>query len=125
MNLAFKKDMSSDTLFAAANLLLPEVLVTYFELIKHEVRSEEIHFYFTEINNIPEEFKAVKLHSKGFFPEATVQDFPIRGKNVYLHITRRRWFNQATENVVTRDWNLVAKGTRITSDFATFLKEIG
>ncbi|MFT5145947.1 MAG: hypothetical protein ACI9H1_000664, partial [Polaribacter sp.] len=43
--------------------------------------------------------------------------FPIRGKNVYLHITRRRWFNQATEKVVTRDWNLVAKGTRITSDF--------
>jgi hypothetical protein len=82
MNLAFKKNRSSDTLFAAANLLLPEVLVTYFELIKHQVKVEEIHFYFTELNNIPEEFKAVKPHPKGFFPEATVQDFPIRGKNV-------------------------------------------
>ena len=116
--------MSSDALFAAANLLLPEVLVTYFELIKHEIKGEEIHFYFTELNSIPKEFKDIKLHSKGFFAEATVQDFPIRGKNVFLHITRRRWFNQTTNKVVTRDWNLVAKGTRITSEFAAFLKEI-
>jgi hypothetical protein len=116
--------MSSDALFAAANLLLPEVLVTYFDLTKHEVKGQEIHFYFTELNTIPEEFKGVKLHSKGFFPEATVQDFPIRGKNVFLHITRRRWFNEATGKVVTRDWQLVAKGTRITSEFAAFLKEL-
>jgi hypothetical protein len=46
--------MSSDALFAAANLLLPEVLVTYFEMTKHEVKGEEIRFYFTENNSVPE-----------------------------------------------------------------------
>lgn len=116
--------MSSEPLLSIANLLLPEVLVTYFELTKHEIKGEEIHFYFTELNEVPQEFKEIKLHSKGFFPEATVQDFPIRGKNVFLHITRRRWWDEATNKVVTRDWDLVAKGTRITSEFATFLKEI-
>lgn len=116
--------MTSDALFAATNLLLPEVLVSHFDLTKHEIKGEEIHFYFTELNNTPEEFAKVKLHSKGFFPEATVQDFPIRGKNVYLHITRRRWLNEVTDKVVTRDWDLVAKGTRITSEFAAFLKEV-
>lgn len=116
--------MPSDTLLSIANLLLPEVLVTYFDLIKHKVKNEEIHFYFTELNDIPDGFSGVKLHSKGFFPEATVQDFPIRGKNVFLHITRRRWLNEDTGKVVTRDWQLVAKGTRITSEFATFLKEL-
>ena len=116
--------MSSDALFSAAHLLLPEVLVKYFDLIKHEIKSEEIHFYFTELNEIPERSMDVKHHSKGFFPEATVQDFPIRGKDVYLHITRRRWLNESTGSVVTRNWDLVAKGTRITSDFATFLKEV-
>jgi len=116
--------MSSDSLLVIANLLLPEVLVTYFDLTKHEIKGKEIHFYFTELNEVPEEFKGITLHSKGFFPEATVQDFPIRGKNVFLHITRRRWLNKDTDKVVTRDWNLVAKGTRITSEFATFLKEL-
>ena len=33
--------------------------------------------------------------------------------------------NQTTEKVVARNWDLVAKGTRITSEFAAFLKEIG
>lgn len=116
--------MSSNTLLSIAKFLLPEVLVLYFELTKHEIKEEEIHFYFTELNEVPEEFKYIKLHSKGFFPEATIQDFPIRGKKVFLHITRRRWWNESTNKVVTRDWNLVAKGTRITSEFANFLKEI-
>jgi len=122
--LCFKISMLPDTLLAIANLLLPEVLVTYFDLTKHEIKGEELHFHFTELNEVPKEFIGIKLQSKGFFPEATVQDFPIRGKNVFLHITRRRWLNEATGKVVTRDWNLVAKGTRITSEFAAFLKEI-
>ena len=116
--------MSSDSLLSIANLLLPEVLVTYFDLKKHEVKGEELHFYFTEQNKAPDGHIDVKLHSKGFFPEAIVQDFPIRGKNVYLHIIRRRWVDQDTGTLITRDWQLVAKGTRITSEFATFLKEI-
>ena len=116
--------MSSNSLTKLAKLLLPEILVNYFDLTKHEVKDDELHFYFTELNISPEKFKGVKLTSKGFFPEATVQDFPIRGKNVFLHITRRRWFNEVTDKVVTRDWELVAKGTRITSEFATFLKEL-
>ncbi len=49
---------------------------------------------FTELNEVSKEFIRIKLQSKGFFPEAIVQDFPIRGKNVFLHITRRRWLNE-------------------------------
>ncbi|MEP1488835.1 MAG: transposase [Algibacter sp.] len=92
-----KISMSSDALFSAAHLLLPEVLVKYFDMIKYEIKEEEIHFYFTESNTVPDEFKEDNLNSKGFFPQATVQDFPIRGKNVFLHITRRRWFNNTKD----------------------------
>jgi hypothetical protein len=76
--------MSSDTLFTIANLLLPEVLVTCFDMTKNDIKGEEIHFYFTELNEIPNEFVASKLHSKGFFPAVTVQDLPIRGKHVFF-----------------------------------------
>lgn len=117
--------MLNSSLLSIVNLLLPEVLISHFKLTDHKIEGEDLHFYFTENNSVPDEYKGVKLSSKGFFPEATVRDFPMRGKNVYLHITRRRWLNQATGKVVTRDWQLVAKGTRMTSEFATFLKEIG
>jgi len=105
-------------------LLLPEIIVTYFELTSYQKGEEILHLYLRELNSTPKEYRDSKLSSKGFFEEITVQDFPIRGHQVYLHITRRRWLNQDTGKVVFRDWNLVADGTRLTQEFASFLKEI-
>jgi len=105
-------------------LLLPEIIVEYFELTSYKKTEEILHLYLKELNSIPKEYRQHKLSSKGFFDEITVQDFPIRGHQVYLHITRRRWLNEDTGQVVFRDWNLVADGTRVTQEFASFLKEI-
>jgi hypothetical protein len=68
--------------------------------------------------------KDVIYHSKGFYPQVSVQDFPIRGQKVLLLVKRRRWENQTTKDIVSRDWNLVQKGTRMTAEFAAFLKGI-
>ena len=73
---------------------------------------------------IPSEYLHLYLHSKGFFPEIEVQDFPIRGKAVYLRIKRRRWEDTTTGQTYSRDWNLLAAGTRITAEFGAFLKEL-
>lgn len=118
--------MNTKDILSTIKLFLPEVLVEYFELTNYvqKEEQEELHFYFKEKNILPDNIKDSKLTSKGFYPERTVQDFPIRGKQVYLHITRRRWLEEQSNKVVSRDWVLVAKGTRITSEFATFLKEI-
>lgn len=106
-------------------LILPEFIEEYFELTSFKKEGEILHLYLKELNIIPLEYKENKLTSKGFFEKITVQDFPIRGNHVFLHITRRRWLNEDTGKVVYRDWDLVAKGTRITKEFAAFLKEIG
>lgn len=113
-----------DSFVELLKLLLPEIIVDYFELTSYEKGDEILHLYLKEINSIPKEYRDSKLSSKGFFEEITVQDFPIRGHQVYLHITRRRWLNEDTGKVVFRDWNLVADGTRVTQEFASFLKEI-
>ncbi len=113
-----------DSFVDLLKLLLPEIIVEYFELTSYKKEEEILHLYLKEINSIPKEHRQSKLSSKGFFDEITVQDFPIRGHQVYLHITRRRWLNEDTGKVVFRDWNLVADGTRVTQEFASFLKEI-
>ena len=105
-------------------LLLPEIIVEYFELTSYKKGDEILHLYLKEVNSIPKEYRQSKLSSKGFFDEITVQDFPIRGHQVYLHITRRRWLNEDTGQVVYRDWNLVADAARVRQEFASFLKEI-
>ncbi|WP_422395612.1 ISAon1 family transposase N-terminal region protein [Pseudotamlana carrageenivorans] len=53
-----------------------------------------------------------------------IEDFPLRGKLVYLHLKRRRWRDVDTKETLQRDWNNVAKGTRMTTEFEAFLKEI-
>lgn len=53
-----------------------------------------------------------------------MQDFPIRGHGAYLQIQRRRWMNHSTNMVVGRNRDLIARETRMTADFAAFLKEI-
>lgn len=113
-------DFSIDLL----KLFLPEVLVNHFALVKSEHDEEVLHLYFEEHNKVPVEFSTQTLVSKGFHAEITIQDFPLRGKRVFLHIKRRRWTDKKTQKVVQRDWKLVAKGSRMTDEFAAFLKEI-
>ena len=105
-------------------LFLPELLIEYFEIVKFEEENQILHIYFEEKNTAPKEFSSLMMQSKGFLPEIIVDDFPLRGKTVKLHIKRRRWTDVKSGNIIQRDWNLIAKGTRMTQDFAEFLKKI-
>lgn len=105
-------------------LFLPELLIEHFEIIKFEEENKIQHLYFEEKNTVPKEFSSFVLQSKGFVPDITVDDFPLRGKTVKLHIKRRRWTDTKSGNIIQRDWNIIAKGTRMTQDFAGFLKKI-
>ena len=107
-----------------AKYLLPEGVLDYFDIVDDKIQDDRVHFYLEEKNILPKEHLSEIAQSKGFSPEITIEDFPLRGKPVLLHIKRRRWTIVSTRRIVKRDWKLVAKGTRITSEFASFLKDI-
>lgn len=113
-----------DSFKALMPLIIPEGVSDYFEMTHYSQSEGRLDIFLEEMNVIPEEFQSNTLLSKGFFEAITQQDFPIRGQQVYLHVKRRRWLNQDSNKVVYRNWDLVAKGTRITQDFAAFLKGI-
>lgn len=71
-------------------LFLSELLIDYFDILKFEEENKILHIYFEEKNTAPKEFSSLILQSKGFVPEIMVDDFPLRGKTVKLHIKRRR-----------------------------------
>ena len=99
-------------------------MLTFFEVRAVEQSEDGYLISLLEKELAPTEFLGHKLISKGFFEEVTIKDFPIRGKACYLKVRRRRWLNESLKQVVSRDWNLVAKGTRMTEEFAAFLKEL-
>ena len=103
-------------------LLLPKGVLDYFEVTGAEGTDTGYLIGLQEKNLFPDEFLGQRLISHGFYETITVKDFPLRGKACYLKVKRRRWLNQDTDKVVSRDWELVAKGTRMTEEFASFLK---
>jgi hypothetical protein len=113
-----------DNYIELLKMILPSVLVEHFDLVKSEKIGEQLHLFFEEKADQAKEFSSLSLISKGFYNEVTVQDFPLRGQFVFLHIKRRRWTDKTNNTIVQRDWDLVAKGTRYTEDFSAFLKEI-
>lgn len=105
-------------------LLLPEFLIDNFQIVKVEEIAQRIDIYLEENKNIPNNLKENEYVSHGFHKQVKIKDFPIRGKQVNLLVKRRRWLNKETKEVISKDWKLIAKGTRMTDDFATFLKGI-
>lgn len=105
-------------------LMLPEGILEYFTITNAVKEPESYTICLEEKNIVPEQYKSNKLQSKGFYEPITIQDFPLRGKACYLKVKRRRWLNLDTGVVVFRNWDMVANGTRMTVEFATFLKEL-
>lgn len=105
-------------------LLLPPEIFEYFDIIKVQIGDTEVHVHLDEKPLKPDGYEIVNLISKGFHQTSIIQDFPLRDKAMYLHVRRRRWYSESTGKTVERDWDTVAKGTRLTKDFATFLKGI-
>ena len=105
-------------------LFLPTELFDYFEITDLVVQDRSVTVFLDEKDVKPLAYSGQKLTSKGFHPESILQDFPIRDKAVFLHVRRRRWLVEPTKEVVSRDWNSVAEGSRYTKSFADFLKGI-
>lgn len=103
--------------------LLPEGVLEYFELTGVEKVGNYLHIHLEEQDIIPEDFKEQAYRSNGFLPPIKVKDFPLREHFVTLYVKRRRWLLIDSGKKVKRDWSIVAPGTRITKDFAAFLKE--
>jgi hypothetical protein len=123
-SLIFAKKITLENYLDLIKLALPQFLVDNFDLIKSSKETEVLHLFFEERNIPPQEESNRVLISKGFHQEVTIQDFPLKGNTVFLHVKRQRWLDKNTDELIQRDWSLVAQGTRITTQFAAFLKEI-
>lgn len=101
---------------------LPPGLLDIFDVTSLEEHPTHFSIYLEERNKLPEGFNSFEYESKGFYKVKKVQDFPIRGKAVYLNIKRRRWRRKGTNEIINRDFTIVAAGTKLTQDLADFLK---
>lgn len=107
--------------------LLDHFEITDFKELGHiNTKSDSYYIYLEEKNQIPSGYDPSQYESKGFYEEKTIQDFPIRGKAVYLVVKRRRWrLKQDPSTIIDNDYSFVAKGVKLTQEVADFLKGTG
>lgn len=111
--------------------VLPEELLAHFD-IKRVVmlcdiksKKEFLSVDLEEKNSLPSGYDSSLYQSKGFMSTKTIQDFPLRGKAVYLTIKRRRWRHKQTLEELRSDYSFIAEGAKLTQELADFLKGTG
>ena len=90
-----------------------------------KTKKMEFEIYLDEQNNLPLGTSRSDYESKGFLPSRRVQDFPIRGKAVYLNIRRRVWRDKGSNTQISNDYSFIAEGSRLTQELSDFLKGTG
>jgi hypothetical protein len=78
--------------------------------------------YLDEKTIKPSEHIEKELIGYGFDEAVSIQDFPIRDKSAYLIVRRRKWKDKQTGKIYSKQWDLTAKGSSYSKDFAAFLK---
>ena len=116
--------MNENPYFLLAKFILPKEMLVYFDL--ESVRSDEyggeqrLHLYLDEKELKPE--GSPDASPNGFYEESCMNHFPVNEYRTILHVRRRRWKDSEGRSL-SKDWHLVAQGTRYSKEFAAFLKE--
>ena len=111
--------------------LLPKGLLTHFIIDDFKEGKEQgsnevcYELYLSEKNALPQGYSKLDYESKGFYKPKTIQDFPIRGKALYLIIKRRRWRHKQTKEEIKSDYSFIAKGVKLTAELSAVLKGTG
>ena len=119
-----KAMQDSQMLLEVVRLILPEEFLTYFKITKVTKVKDVITIFMDEFDSLPADRKGHKVESKGFLDPITIQDSPIRFKKVTLKVRRRKWYDSTTKEYLTNKYDLLAKGTHYSKEFAAFLKEL-
>jgi hypothetical protein len=100
--------------------------ISYFEILcSLETKEEYWVVEFEEKNELPEGYSTKDYESKGFMESRLIQDFPLRGRAVYLRVKKRRWRHKDTGEIIKRDFSFMADGSKFTQELSDFLKEAG
>lgn len=97
-------------------------MIDSFDLTGIKDFEDCIHIWLDEKKKIPQELASRSIISYGFTSETTIQDFPIRGKRVYLQIRRRKWLDKSDNTIHTTCFDITHPGTQLTDELVAFLK---
>jgi len=106
-------------------ILIPSEILASFELQQVIENDQEILFDLLEKEScIPESLKGKEVVLNGYMADTTLQSFPLKGKQCYIHLRRRRWKERGSNDTKGsfNEYEFTAPGTMATKSYGAFLK---
>ena len=108
-------------------MFLPSGLEELFEMVKFERTDQAYNIWLDEKKQRSEEDKRnINIVARGYTDYVTIQDYPLCGRPVFLHMRKNKWWNKSTNEIFSYNLELPNEdGTRLSSEFVAFLKDEG
>lgn len=108
-------------------MFLPQGLGELFEMVKFERTEHSYDIWLDEKNERSEEDRHnPHIVGRGYTDYVVIQDYPLRGRPVYLHMRKNKWWNKLTNEIFSYNLELPNEdGTRLSAEFVAFLKDEG
>ena len=106
--------------------LFPSDLMDYFIISGFQIlcslptKTEYWLIDFQEKNELPLVYSFTDYETKDFMESSFLQDFPLRGKAVFLRIKKRRWRHKQSGSVIKRDYSFIAEDSKFIKSYRIF-----
>ena len=108
-------------------MFLPQGLEDLFEMVDFECTDKAYDIWLDEKKErSKEDRRNTDIVAKGYTDYVVIQDYPLRGRPVFLHMRKNKWLNKLTGEIFSYDLELPNEdGTRLSAEFVAFLKDEG
>lgn len=108
-------------------MCLPQGLEDLFEIVKFERTDHAYDIWMDEKKHLSDEDRHnPNIVARGYTEYVVIQDYPLRGRPVYLHMRKNKWWDKLTNEIFSYELELPnEQGTRLTAEFVAFLKYEG
>jgi hypothetical protein len=108
-------------------MCLPQGLEELFEIVHFERTEQAYDIWLDEKKErSKEDRRNPNIVAKGYTDYVVIQDYPLRGRPVYLHMRKNKWWDKLTGEIFSYDLELPNEnGPRLSAEFVAFLKDEG
>lgn len=103
-------------------MCLPQGLDELFEIVRFERTEQEYNIWLDEKKERSEDDRRnPNIVARGYTGYVVIQDYPLRGRPVYLHMRKNKWWNKLTNEIFSYNLELPNEdGTRLSAEFVSF-----
>lgn len=108
-------------------MFLPDGLEELFEMVRFERTDKAYDIWLDEKEKLSaEDYRNPDIVARGYTDYITIQDYPLRGRPVFLHMRKNKWWDKSTNEIFSYTLELPnAEGSRLSAEFVAFLKYEG